>query len=161
MKLQVIDRRLVKRILARWQEIADEGQFPRRSQIGPHVFGEDWAHCFIVDLDPTLNRSRLSFIGETIRDPAWPSGVEQRVADCQDGTLLKFAVTRIPALLKRRAPINFGGYEVHGEGHIVYRSILLPLAEDGKTIDGVLAAISHREAAADRGLHGENLAVAV
>jgi hypothetical protein len=161
MKLQVIDRRLVKRVLARWQEIAEEGQFPRRSQIGPHVFGEDWAYCFVVDLDSNLSRSRLAYVGETIRDPAWPSDMQPHVGDCQDGTLLKFAVTRIPALLKRRAPINFGGYEVRGDGHVVYRSILLPLAEDGHTIDGVLAAINHRVAAATRGLHGEPLAVAV
>jgi hypothetical protein len=161
MKLQVIDRRLVKRVLARWQDMVEEGRFPRRSQIVPDMFGEDWANCFIVDIDPDLGRSRLAFVGETIRDPAWASVDGKSIGDCGDGTVIRLAVTRIPSLLKRRAPINFGGYAMHAEGHISYRSILLPLAEDGQTIDGVLAAINYREAVSERGLHGEPLAVAV
>src|ERR1700722_13671011 len=127
MNSETIDRRLIMRVLKLWKGMAREDRFPRRSQIDPNMFGQDWANCFIVDLDPNFSGSRLAFVGGTVRDPAWPPLDRQCVGDCEEGTVIQLAASRIPSLLARRAPISFGGQAMHGESPILYRSILLPL----------------------------------
>jgi hypothetical protein len=161
MKFHSIDRRLVKRVLTHWQNIACEGRIPTRAEMGPDTMGDDWAHCFVVDLAPELKQSRLAYIGANLQDPNRPSLAGKPVADCDEESIIRLAASRIPSVLKRRAPINFGGYAPQATGPILYRSIVLPLAEDGKTIDGVLAALNYRDAAADRGLHTDPVALAV
>jgi hypothetical protein len=153
MRPETTDRRLIMRVLATWKKIAGERAFPRRSQIDPRLFGRDWSHCVLVDIDPALDRSRLAYVGDTLRDPSWPPFERQCSADFLDGSLLQLATAQISVVLARGVPISFGGSAVHDEGPILYRSILLPLSEDGAAIDGVLAAVNYREVAAPDEVH--------
>ena len=140
-----VDRRLVMRVLGRWKSITPDGRFPRRSQIDPRAFGQDWANCLLIDLDPMLDQSRFAFVGDLVRDPNWPPFERQSLGDCVEGTLLQLATAHLKLLIARRAPISFGGTATHEDSPILYRSILLPLAEDGVAIDGALGAVNYRE----------------
>jgi hypothetical protein len=138
------DRRLTTRVLAVWKGIAANG-FPRRSQIDPRDFGADWSNCLMIDLDPVASRSRFSHVGNALRDPTWPTFDRQSVAECLEGTLLELIARHIPQVTAKRKPIDFDGSAIHDDGDILYRTVLLPLSETGKVIDGVLAAIVYRE----------------
>ncbi len=153
MRSETVDRRLIMRVLAQWRSLAQDGRFPRRSQIDPRLFGQDWSNCLLIDLDPSLDRSRLAFVGDALRDPSWPPFERQCVGDCLEGGLLQLTASRISELMARSAPISFAGSAVYDEAPILYRSILLPLAEDGRSIDGVLAAVNYREVASGESVH--------
>jgi hypothetical protein len=145
MKQDITDRRLTMRVLARWRSLAAGRRFPRRSQLDPLVIGPDWANCLIIDVDPRMDQSRLAFVGDALRDPAWPHFERQRIAECLTDTLLQLATSKIPEVIARGAPIGFGGPATYNEAPILYRSILLPLSEAGAEIDGILGAVSYRE----------------
>jgi hypothetical protein len=153
------ERRQSLRVLAVWRSIAGDG-FPRRSQVDPNLFGGDWANCLIVDVDPVIERSRIAFLGENLRDPTWPTFDRQCIAECPEGTLLQLATRGIADLVAKRAPIGQGGPALYYESPILYRSILLPLSESGAAIDGVLGVVNFREVAADKAAAPERLAVA-
>jgi hypothetical protein len=138
------EQRLVMRVLAQWRALTDGRGLPRRAQIDPRAFGEDWRHCLLIDLDPQAERSRLAFVGESLHDPSWPTFERQSIADCQKDSLLHVATSYIARVVAKGVPISSGGVGIHHGMPIVYRSILLPLSEGGK-IDGLLGAANYRE----------------
>jgi hypothetical protein len=133
------------RVLAQWRALADGHGPPRRSQIDPRGFGEDWRHCLLVDLDPQVEHSRLAFVGEGLRDPSWPTFERQSIADCQKDSLLHAATSYVARVVAKGVPISSGGVGMHQGMPVVYRSILLPLSEGGGKIDGLLGAANYRE----------------
>jgi hypothetical protein len=139
------EQRLIMRVLAQYRGLCRGTGLPRRAQINPALFGRDWAHCLLVDLDPHLEASRFAYIGEKLGDPTWPAFERQTLADCGENTLLHAATIYAPRVLTRRLPISRGGIGLHQHTPIVYRSILLPLSESGTTIDGLLGAANFRE----------------
>jgi hypothetical protein len=138
------DRRLVMRVLAQWQTLAAGRGMPRRSQIDPRRFGLDWGSCLLIDVDPEPQHSRLAFIGERLRDPTGPAFERQRLDECLEDTLLYSATAEIERVVAERAPVA-EGVATHEGAAVLYRSILLPLSEDGRRIDGVLGAANCRD----------------
>ena len=141
------------RVLARWRSLGRGQTFPRRSQIDPQLFGQDWSSCVLIDVDPLTDNSRLAFVGDALRDPAWPPFERQRISECFSDTLLQLATSKISMVIARSTPIGFGGPATHNEIPILYRCILLPLSEAGNTIDGILGAVNYREVAAQQEVH--------
>ena len=138
------ERRLTTRVHTIWKKIAGGG-YPRRSQIDPRDFGNDWSNCMMIDLDQVTARSRFAYLGYALRDPTWPTFDRQPISECLEGTLLELVTRHIPRVAVKKSPISFGGSATHDEGEILYRTVLLPLSENGERIDGILAAIAYRE----------------
>ena len=138
------DRRLVMRVLSRWCDMAGGRGLPRRSQIDPRHFGQDWASCLLIDLDPEPRESRFAFVGDSLRDPLGPPFERQRIAECVDHTLLQSTIDHLDRVLADGERLN-EGVGTHLGAAVLYRSILLPLSEDGRRIDGALGAANCRD----------------
>ncbi len=147
------EQRLVLRVLSRWRSLCRGSTLPRRSQIDPQLFGQDWANCLLIDIDPRLERSRFAAVGENLRDPNWPTLERQSLAECQESTLLYVATSYAGRVLAKGVPISIGGIGIHLGLPIVYRSILLPLAEGEGRIDGMLGAANFREIPVTEEIH--------
>jgi len=150
---QIREQRLILRVLTRWRSLCRGDALPRRAQIDPQLFGQDWANCLLIDIDPKLERSRLAAVGENLRDPNWPVLERQSLAECQENTLLYAATSYAARVLAKGMPISTGGVGIHEGLPIVYRSILLPLAESEGRIDGLLGAANFREVPVTEELH--------
>lgn len=146
MEQRASDRRLIMRVLSRWRAMTDgRGGVPRRAQIDPQLFGQDWSSCLMIDVDPEPRQSRLAFIGERLRDPTWPTFDRQRIAECDEHTLLHSVATHIDRVIIAEPEHLTEGRGMHVGAPVLYRGILLPLSEDGKRIDGALGAVNCRE----------------
>jgi hypothetical protein len=150
---QTREHRLVMRVLAQWQAIAGPRGLPRRSQIDPRHFGEDWRNCFLVDVDPKTECSRLAFLGDNLADPSWPAFDRQCLAEFQRDTLLHAATSYIGRVIAKGVPVSSGGVGLHQGVPMVYRSILLPLSEGEGRIDGLLGAVNYREIPVSEEIH--------
>lgn len=147
------EQRLTMRILSTWRTLCRGSHPPRRAQIDPMLFGSDWANCMLIDIDPELDRSRLAYVGSKLRDPSWPPLDRQTLAECEAGTLLHAMMSSAPRILAKGLPMSSGGV-VNYEGEpVVYRSILLPIAESSGRIDGLLAAASFRVISVEEEVH--------
>jgi hypothetical protein len=151
--MEEVEQRLTMRVLGIWRSLCRGSQPPRRSQIDPILFGADWPNCMLIDLDPTLDHSRLSYVGNALRDPSWPPFDRQTISACEEGTLLRAIVAYAPRVLAMRSPISTGGVVTYEEEPVLYRSIVLPLGEADNRIDGLLAAASYRAIAMTEEVH--------
>jgi hypothetical protein len=140
------ERRLVLRVLSRWQEACgDERDRPARGDLDPEQFGDDWASCFILDL-PESGEPVFLYAGAAFAGPGWSEAAGRRISECPEGTLLRAATSFIPRVLARGIPMSNGGPGENFGKRILFRSILLPLSEDGTRIDALLGAANYREA---------------
>ena len=108
----------------------------RRSALDSREFGGDWPSCLIVPIVGDNGKPRgFSEIGFDLNIP------QQRLA-C---TLLSLAQNHISRVLATGQPVGYGGTASHDGTVILYRSLLLPLSEDGVHIDVLLVGVTHRE----------------
>ena len=138
----VEDLRLVQRVLARWQNACQTQEFPRRSDIEAEAFGEDWAHCFV--LDRTGNHPFPVF--ETLGDElAKYSGIFLSGASDWSQTLLDKATAHVGEVHTTHDGVLLEeALERYDGERLAFRCILLPLSEDGANITHILGAANGR-----------------
>jgi hypothetical protein len=127
------ERRLVWRVLRHWTEIKDSGRFPRRAEIDPWLQGEDGANCLLIAVESPIELSHFVAVGMNLA-----------IALCSPDTLAGVLLSRAPRVASARRGVMIEGGATLREADILYRSVLLPLSEDGVTIDHVLGATSYR-----------------
>lgn len=140
----ITERRAVLRVLRHWRAACGSRDFPSRRNIDPTEIASDWKNCFIVDVPGSDGVPSFAYIGEALQIPAWQGRCGARVTDCPPGTVLAVATNYIDKMLENRLPVSHSGSAMHG-GHVVlFRSVLLPLSDDGCRIDGVLGTANFR-----------------
>jgi hypothetical protein len=130
------ERRGIMRVHARWQLLAKQG-LPKRSDIDPKIFGDDWALCLMIALD-----------AKTSQPVPLPSGSDTsnvRIAPQLAKTLLTLIQRHVPRVVASGKPFGYGGTASHGDKDVLYRIVLLPLSDDGKQIDALLTAMTYRD----------------
>jgi hypothetical protein len=127
------ERRLAWRVLRHWTEIAQFGRLPRRAEIERFMLGEDGANCVLIGVESPIELPYFVSVG-----------VNLAIALCSADTLAGVLLSLTPQVVSsRRGLIIEGVATLRGIG-ILYRSMLLPLSEDGATIDHLLGAASYR-----------------
>ena len=127
------ERRLVDRVLRLWTEMAPRGRFPRRDQIEPGMFGDDWENCLVIAVQSPVQQSYFVTVGSNLS-----------TARCPNNSLAGTLLSHLPQVLaERRCLMIEGRAALHGSV-VLYRSALYPLSEHGVAIDYVLAAASYR-----------------
>jgi hypothetical protein len=139
------ERRLVSRILRHWSAMATRRLFPSKSQVDPWLVGDDWANCTLIALDRQPTQSMFIAVGGNLLPSPGRSLDGRRIADCPPDTLLGQTLSYLPRVVSQRAPVTIEGSATHLDVPILFRSVLLPLAEDGTRIDAILAAANYRK----------------
>jgi hypothetical protein len=135
------ERRLVWRVLRHWKQIADAERFPRREEIDPWLHGEDGANCLLIAVESPIELSHFVMVG-----------VNLAVALCPTDTLAGVLLSRVPCVVSvRRGLMIEGGATLRGLD-ILYRSVLLPLSDNGVAIGYVLGATNYRSLCSDEAL---------
>jgi len=132
------ERRLVERMLCHWAKVAAGRRFPRLSEIEPWIGGDDWANCLVITVQSPLELSHFVAVGKNLA-----------VALCARDTLAGVLLSRLPSVLAERRCLIVEGAATLRSAPILYRAALLPLSDDGVTIDYVQGAANHRSLLAD------------
>lgn len=110
-----------------------------------------WGHCFLVDVRPA-GGPVFDYVGEhhlngLVRGDS--KGLPLSAASTD--TLLGQAVSYHHQVLARGIPITLGGqFATTGGRTVIYRSILLPLGEEGRIV-GLLGGANSRELTSGEG----------
>ena len=141
-----MERRLVLRILQYWRGLSDEDTIPPESAIDPKSIPDMWPNCAVLDVSGKETDPEITFVGT---DLAATIGVElsgKRLSVAPADTLLAKGLSYYGQVLVKKVPITFGGEFVDHRGvKILYRSIILPLSDDGTNINRLLGAANCRE----------------
>jgi hypothetical protein len=141
-----VERRLVLRLLGHWRPLCGGRDFPARADLDPSLMPDMWPHCFILDVADGAGEPRFRTLGEAIAATQRPSPVGKAVSEIPRDSLLGVAVAYVDEVLSKRVPVSRGDEFVSAAGtRILYRSILLPMSDDGLTINAILGAVNCRE----------------
>ena len=127
------ERRLVGRVLRDWTAIAYSGRFPRRDEMEHWMRGGDAANCHLIEVGWAIELSKFVVVG-----------VNLGVALCPTHKLAELILSRVPQVVSSHRGLMIEGVATLRGIGILYRTVLLPLADDGITIDHMLGAMSYR-----------------
>jgi hypothetical protein len=137
------EQRLASRVLRHWAERCAAKRFPSKDDIDLSLLGDDWRNCMVVRIDPELDRSTFVSVGENLfREGEYLDG--SPIAACPRGTLLGVTLRYLSRFRPDGGPLSVTGSASHFGELVLFRSVLLPLAEDGTSIDHILGAINFR-----------------
>jgi hypothetical protein len=140
-----LERRLVFRLLSHWRALIAEGDFPSFADVDPSAMPDMWPFCFVLDTtryadDPVVRIAQPGVAGLA------GNVIGKTVSELPDATLIAHACSYAQEVLRKRVPISRGGDFIRRDGmRVLYRSILLPMSDDGETIAGLLGAANFRE----------------
>jgi hypothetical protein len=130
------ERWLSLRLLDYWRDICGENDFPRVADIDSSAIDDMWDYCFIIDL--TSGTPKFSHFGGWHADFYGADMTGRALADLDRGTLAERSTDYLAEVLQRKLPITYGNDLTEPGGRrILYRSIMMPLSDDGETLSGV------------------------
>jgi hypothetical protein len=138
------ERRLILRVLHHWTEMAIAQRFPSRDNIDPWLVGNDWANCMMLMLNPDKKRFKFYVVGANLLAPGQCLDGAS-IADCPDGTVLADMIKQLDRCIADAAPVVIEGATAHLGTSVQYRAILMPLSDDGETVNGIFGAASFKK----------------
>lgn len=142
------ERRLVLRLMAYWDDLRGDREFPRPDEVDPEAIGDDWPNCYLLKLADPVADSRFRHVGAALAAQA-DMGEGMSLGACPRNTLLYNALGYLSRTLEKGVPMSMGGKCEVGGGALLYRSIILPLSNDGQRIDHVLGGANGRPVTGD------------
>jgi len=142
------ERRMVLRLLEFWRAAKGEASFPAQAQLDEAAMPELYPFCIVLDVSRDPTDPVVVAAGRTISSYAAASLMGRPVSRFEPNTLPFQAVAYLAEVLRKGVPVSRGGSYVDERGvPILYRSIVVPLAQDGETVTALLAAANCREVA--------------
>ena len=133
------ERRLTWRVEMRWRDRA-RGRLPSWREMRGSDFGDDLAYCFAVDLRLSDTRPYFIFIGDAL----WRfSGLYLAGKGQWETALIDVAAAKMNEAALNRAPVSYvGALRLDGGRRAAFRSVILPLADNGVDVTHVFGAAS-------------------
>ena len=143
---QGMERRLVLRLLSHWRSLCGDRQFPSFKEVDPADIPDIWAHSFVLEILDGEDEHVFRAVGDELSASTDFPFIGCRVSDAPANTLPAVSVAYIDEVLAKGVPISRGGEFYKADGtKVLYRSIILPMSDDGETISGLLGAANCRE----------------
>jgi len=141
-QVRVKERRLTRRIQKIWKAEANGG-LPSWCDMKALDLGKDWDYCFAADLRLSDGRPYFIYLGDVLCQfsDIYLSGRGQ-----WERTLLDSATAKMDEAALAKTPITYGDIlRLKDNRRVVFRSVLLPLAENGVDVTHVFGAASGKK----------------
>lgn len=136
------ERRLTWRLLHYWEILRAVRSYPSLADIDGSAIPDVWPWCFVLDTRRDYPSPYFHYLGESL---AKYSGIYLSGKDDWRMTLLDKAAAHLDRTLSAREPILIEDELVRYDGRpLIFRSVMLPLSDDGTTITHVLGAANGR-----------------
>lgn len=143
-----MERRLVLRLLLYWRKICGERDYPSFQDVDPSAIPSIWPNAFVLEVAWPSEESVYRIAGPDYAADCDQPLVGMKISQAPENSLVGKSVTYIDEVLEKGVPITRGGEFFRDNGvKVLYRSILLPMSDDGETISGLLGAANCREVA--------------
>ena len=143
---QGMERRLVLRLLAHWRSLCEERKFPSFADVDPDEIPDIWPFCFVLEILDHEEEPVFRAIGDDLAAFSKIDLADRHISDASADTLPGVSISYLDEVLDKGVPISRGGEFFKTDGtRVLYRSILLPMSDDGEEISGILGAANCRE----------------
>jgi hypothetical protein len=140
------ERRANSRALEYWKERAGSRRFPSRADITSDSAGDLWGHLFIVEVAADPTQYRYVMAGDVLRQALGRDPTGEAVTTALPGGMgVRSQFFQQAAVGLKQPVMDDVGLWARDDGTtILYRSILLPLSDDGEKVNFLLGAFSFR-----------------
>jgi hypothetical protein len=139
---------MVLRLLEFWRTVKGDASFPSAAMLSESAMPELYPFCIVLDVRGNPTDPTVVAAGRTISSYSDAALKGLTVSRFERNTLPSEAVSYLAEVLRKGVPISRGGSFTDKRGvTILFRSIVLPVADDGETITGLIAAANCREVA--------------
>ena len=139
----VLEKRLVLRMLDLWRQARKDEPLPRASAITVADVGADAENVYVIDvLDPA--GPRFTYVGAALQVAGCPPEPGSLVAECPGETVLTLTSRHWRETVERHVPVTRGGIGRHGSHSVLYRSIMMPLADESGRVSTLIGAVNWR-----------------
>ena len=143
---QGMERRMVLRLLNHWRDWCNGDRFPSFESVDPAELEEMWGYCFVLDFLGFEDDPVIRMVGDELAGYQPASLVNCPLSEAPPKSLLEHAAGYYGEVLSREVPISRGGqFRKYDGTKVLFRSIILPMSDDGDTISGLLGAANCRE----------------
>lgn len=133
----LVERRLTSRVQKTWKACAN-GRLPSWTDIQSLDLGDDWKSCFAVDMALSDGFPYFIFLGD---DLCRLSSVFLTGGGRWEASLIDFAASKMDEAALSRAPVSLSDTLRLPDGRrVVFRSVLLPLSDNGRDVTHVFGA---------------------
>lgn len=135
------ERRLTRRVEGLWREKAKRG-LPSWRDFQGCVLKEDLSFCFAVDMRVSDSRPYFIFIGNAL----WRfSGLYLAGKADWETALIDVAAAKMNEAALSKSPVPYVGHlRLDSGGRMTFRSVILPLADNGVDVTHAFGAASGR-----------------
>lgn len=138
-----MERRMNIRAFDYWESLLNDRDFPSVGDLDPDAIAPFREHSLLIDFTNGYEAPVLRYVGSHLRAEASLANREIDPNDVPSGTLLSRLTNHYLEILANRAPIGFEAeYNSSNAERVSYRGILMPLSDDGTTINFIYGVIS-------------------
>lgn len=143
-----MERRLVLRLLKYWRSKAADRPHAALRDIKAEDIPDMWPFCFVLELGAWRQDPLILKCGDAFTHPPAAMLLQSHVSSLPARTLITHALGFLAEAVAKEVPITRGGtFNTKEEKEVRFRSILLPLSDDGKTVSHLLGAANCKEIA--------------
>jgi len=140
-----MERRLSLRILNYWRSIRQADAFPAKGDIDPAAMSDIWGYCVILKIEGNEADPLVDFCGDEIKKLCGEDVTGKTISATPPKSLVANGLNLFTRAMAKRVPITYGDEFEGDKGvKVLFRSAILPLSEDGTTIDHFLCATNCR-----------------
>lgn len=143
-----IDRRASGRAMQYWRDLASPHAYPSLAQVTAETAGPLWESLFVVRIGEDARAYSFVIANKVLREALGFDPTGLLVVDTLPASIRSRSLYYYQASVDLRAPIDESGKWTRPDGDdVLYRTILLPLSDDQRTINYLLGAFSFRAVA--------------
>lgn len=140
-----IERRMVFRLLSYWRQLTADDAIPSLDRLQPEDIPDIWPDCYVLDPVGHQHDPIFRFVGADLASHVDIDLVGRNISDVPENTLVQVAVRYVPEVLRKGVPISRSGEFLRDDGsRVLYRSIVLPMSEEGAPLRLLLGAANCR-----------------
>ena len=142
------ERRMHVRAYNYWASLLRGREFPAPGEIKPEEIEDFGPNSVILDFSGNRDNPVLRFVGDRLRAECELDGQDIGFEAVPARSLLSRLTDHYFEIIANRAPIGFEAEFTSRRGNnTMYRGILMPLSDDGRTIDHIYGVINWKELA--------------
>lgn len=144
------ERRLTGRALLYWWALKGDRPFPRHSDLpldSPEVKNGEglWPNFFTVAVGTSVQTSTFVYCGEAVAEMCRGRPAGRLASQCLPSPLWDKLASIFETTVATMKPLTASGRFVAANNRLaLYRSIMLPLSEEGSAIDHLLGALNFK-----------------
>jgi hypothetical protein len=140
------ERRLTIRAYNFWEGLLHGRPYPSVADLQPDAMDAFRDVSILLDFTADLDRPVLRYVGKALRDECGLTLSTAHPEDVPGRSLLSRLTDHYLEIIANRAPIGFEAEFHNLRGNLaMYRGILMPLSDDGSTINYIFGVISWKE----------------